>query len=133
MIPSVSLDVGNLDEETIPDKTWQIDWKQNRIVGFCDRLGAVRQAISLILSVERFGYLIYPDDYGVDLEALLGAQPDFIEADIERRISEALLWDERITAIQNFELDLSQRGIATISFVAETIYGDVEMTKSFER
>ena len=45
--------------EQQPDETWAIDKTANRIVGTATGLEAVRQAVEIILNVERFRWQIY--------------------------------------------------------------------------
>lgn len=65
---------------------------------------AVRQAIYLILNTERYAWLIHSWNYGVELHSLIGQDPDFCIPEIERCVREALLQDDRITAVDDFSL-----------------------------
>ena len=54
---------------------------------------------------------------------------EYCVVEIERRISEALLQDNRITAVHGFEFDTeSERGTVLIKkFIAETIFGKIQI------
>lgn len=109
-----------------PTRTYKIDFESGRILGFVDGLEAMRQAIYKILRTERFAYLIYSWDYGVELEALFGKSRSVAESELRRVIQEALTADSRITDISNFTVTQTERNILHVSFVAHTIFGDVE-------
>ena len=49
--------------------------------------------------------------------------------ELERRISEALLQDNRITAVHSFEFDTeSERGTVLVKkFIAETVFGKIQI------
>lgn len=110
-----------------PWRTYKL--KDNRIVGYADGTEAVAQAAELLLSTERYRHIIYSDDYGVELEELIGARRELIAGDIERRIREALSEDDRIEGITDFSLSF-ERESAVVSFFVHTKYGDFEMERS---
>ena len=99
------------------------------IEGNIDGLDAVRQSIYLILSTERYQYVIYSGDYGVELAGLIGKRKSYIEGDVERRITEALLEDDRIQDIKDFTITFD-REEAKITFTAVTIFGETEIERS---
>ena len=112
-----------------PSKTYRI--VGDRIEGFCDGKQAVMQAIDLMLNTERWRHLIYSGDYGVELEELFGQSRGYLEADMERRFSEALAEDDRITGIRDFAMSF-EGGRAVISFIAETVFGDAAIERGVE-
>ena len=68
----------------------------DRITGYIDGLEAIKQAVYLILNTERFEYIIYSWDYGVELYDLFGEPIDFVKSELKRVIKEALEQDDRI-------------------------------------
>lgn len=110
-----------------PSKTYRIH--NGHIEGNIDGLDAVRQSIYLILSTERYQYVIYSGDYGVELAGLIGKRKSYIEGDVERRITEALLEDDRIQDIKDFTITFD-REEAKITFTAVTIFGETEIERS---
>ncbi len=110
-----------------PSRTYAVNWHTGRVEGFADGLEAMRQAIYKILMTERFDYLIYSWDYGVEMNRLLGQSAQEAEGEIERVISEALLADARITAVTNFRVTAADRRHVAVEFTAETIFGAVEI------
>ena len=113
---------------TAPSKTFRIHG--GRIEGTIDGLDAVRQSIELILTTERFLWPIFSSDYGAELEELIGERrPAYVEADIERRISDALLEDDRITEVKDFAL-VFEGEHAHVSLTAVTAFGEASGDRS---
>ena len=50
--------------------------------------------------------------------------------ELERRIIEALTYDERIKSVTDFTFDSPKRGVLHTTFTARTIFGDVEAEKT---
>ena len=59
MIPVVDDELLTLEDETQPSLTYALDAENGRIRGKVDGLEAVKQAVYLALSTERFAHLIY--------------------------------------------------------------------------
>lgn len=112
-----------------PSLTYQI--KGNHIEGMIDGIEAVRQAIELILSTERFEWVIFSTDYGIETKDLIGKDRELIRGDLERRVSECLAEDDRITGISDFVIDFDREN-ANVTFTANTIFGDVPEERSVE-
>lgn len=131
MIPST---VGFLEEdfeiEEEPSRTFKLDIHGDFIRGYVDGLEAVKQAIFMILNTERYQYIIYSWDYGVELEDLFGQPISYVCPELERRITEALTQDSRIEDVTDFEFDIAKKGIVRVSFIAHSIFGDVQTEKA---
>ncbi len=112
-------------------RTFQLDLESKRLGRrTCDDVEAINQAIYIILSVERFDYNIHSYDYGVELEELIGKRRSYVEADIRRRLDEALLQDDRIIRTENFSFDYGRSDIH-VTFTAVTIFGNVPIQRRF--
>ena len=103
------------------DSTYYSD----RIIGYIDNLEAIKQAIYHILMTERYAYLIYDDNYGVELEQYVGKDLEYIEATIEDTLREALTYDLRIEDITVNSITNVEKDKVLINFTASTIYGDL--------
>lgn len=99
---------------------------ENYINGSVSDLSAIQQVIYKILNTNRYSYPIYSWNYGVELVDLFGMPIEFVCAELERRISEALTHDERIISVSDFVFDTSSiKKIVLVSFFVETIFGKV--------
>ena len=112
--------------ERLPETTFLLDPASGTVRGMTDGHEAARQAAWLILHTERYLHLIYSFDYGTELERLSGSRDSFLFPEIKRRVTEALLVDDRITGTSEFRF--GRRGTRVeVSFVVHTVYGDAEM------
>ena len=118
-------------EELVPVyRTYRMDHEHGRIWGMIDGADAVRQAIWKILSTRRFAYFLYDDQYGCDVFNKIGDSdltPEYLDADIPAMIEDALSADARVTGIRDFSYDVVGQDEVHVQFVAETIYGEMEM------
>lgn len=112
---------------TIPSRTLKLDHDWKTITGTIDQIQAVEQAVFLILTTERYQWLIFSWNYGVELRNLIGKDPEYCIPEIERRIREALLQDDRITAVENFEFELNKKKVLT-TFTVISIFGGITTT-----
>ena len=108
-----------------PSKQHRMDLDNTRILGTCDDLEAVKQSVYKILNTERYTSLIYSWNYGIELIDLYGKPPMFVCPELERRVKEALFQDDRITGVDNFEFDVSNKGVVSVTFTVHTLYGDL--------
>ena len=102
----------------------------DRIQGtITDDLEAVKQAIYKIINTERYKFLIYSWNYGIELEDLFGKPIPYVLPEIPRRIKEALTQDDRIDDVLGFDLSYDRKGNVLAKFTVVTIYGSVEIEK----
>ena len=122
------LPTGNLPEVTFqqqPGRTWYIDKTTNRIRGECDDWLAVRQAVEIILNVERFRWQIYRPYSGMQWEGLIGQDPGYVALELQRRITEALTMDDRVRGISNFTYTVTGDQLSA-SLTVNTVFGEYE-------
>ena len=125
MIPSGNtILTTDLTVVTQPSEQHRMDLDKNRIRRTCDSLEAVKQSVYKILSTERYMYLIYSWNYGIELRDLFGQPTMFVCPELERRIQEALLQDDRITAVDGFEFDTTRKGAVSVTFTVHTLFGE---------
>ena len=113
------------EDDRMPSYTYYIDFDRNRIIGTVDDIEAVKQAIYLILQTERYESLIYNFYYGTEFDSLIGKSRELITSELERRIREALLEDDRIVRVTDFTIEFTSDK-AIVEFTINTIFGDIE-------
>jgi len=129
MIPSINDDLQkDFEIEEQPSKTFKLNTDRKTIINYTDELDAVKQAIYLILSIERYNHLIYSWNYGIELVDLFGQPIPFVLPELKRRITEALLQDERIQAVDAFSFEVNKEKV-NVRFTAHTIFGDIDAEK----
>lgn len=99
---------------------------------YTDGLEAIKQAVYKILNTERYSYIIYSWNYGIELKDLFGQAMSYVCPELERRVTEALTQDSRITAVTDFEFDTSKRGVLSTTFTVHTDLGSFEAEKEVE-
>lgn len=124
MIPSIDVLTEEITEEVYPTKTYKIVFDKDRINGYTDELDAIMQAIYLILSTERYQYIIYSWDYGVELVDLIGQPMPYVMSEIPRRITEALTQDDRIDDVVDFEFEQNGKKLH-VTFTVVSIIGNI--------
>ncbi|AOR23014.1 DUF2634 domain-containing protein [Clostridium taeniosporum] len=112
-------DVDTIKEVKYPGKTYKI--KENRIIGFCDEIEALKQTIYFILNTQRYDYLIYPDNYGSELRETIEMDKDIAESELKRRIKEALIQDDRIENVDEFIFEYKKDSVI-VKFTVFSIY-----------
>lgn len=112
-----------------PTHTYKMNLESNLIWGYTDGQEAMKQAIYKILNTERYQYVMYSWNYGIELLDLYGEPVSYVCPELERRITEALTWDDRIQAVDNFEFNISKKGEILVTFTAHTVFGDVVAEK----
>lgn len=141
MIPNTSELSMSIEEENHPTLTFRavVDENlaignirfRNRINGLLDDLDAVEQSVYLILGTERYKFPIYSWDYGVELADLFGKPMPFVMAELPERIKEALMVDERISNVTDFEFTQNGKKLE-VSFTVVTDAGNLETALEVE-
>lgn len=133
MVPGTEFDTDILEDleeaEEMPSYTYAISKENARISGYVDEQTAMEQAIYKILSTERYENAIYSSDYGIELQDLYGQDIEWIIPELELRIKDALMAEERITDVNNFEFDIPKKRVVHVSFTVETTKGTIEIEK----
>ena len=107
-----------------PSLTWIADPVTNRLRGRGDNWEAVRQAVEVIVNVERFKWQIYTPNFGTDYGGLLGTDPGYAASELRRRLEDAFLPDNRILGIKDYAYTFRDVSL-TVTFTALTVFGDV--------
>ncbi|MGI5824463.1 MAG: DUF2634 domain-containing protein [Bacillota bacterium] len=103
-------------------KTWNLSAKSES-ERYLDGIDALRQSVSLALETPRYAHLIYSFDYGSELISLFGHSNELVQTEGIRLIREALLVDDRIQSVDNFQFDFTGDSVE-ISFVVKSRFGN---------
>lgn len=121
--PKIIIDLQYYTKDNIKFETAEVD----KIAGFVDNVEAVRQAVYHILMTERYAYLIYDDNYGVELEQYIGKDIEYLRNTIQGTLREALTHDLRILNVEVNNINQISDDVAEIYFTVESIYGNLQM------
>lgn len=108
--------------------TYQMHIKKERIKGAVTGLDAIAQACYKAINTERYAYPIYSWNYGIELQDLFGQPIPYVFAVLPQRITDALMQDDRISDVTDFDLSYSG-GDVLCKFTVKTIYGTLELQK----
>lgn len=130
MTPEAEFDKDILEDleetEEMPSYTYAIHKDRARVTGYTDDLMAVEQAVYKILNTERYENSIYSTDYGIEVQDLYGGDVEWVIPELEMRIKEALMVDERIMDVRDFSFDIPEKRVIHVTFTVETTKGTLE-------
>ena len=116
-------------------KEYGIDFNTGQLTGkIVEGLEAIKVWIWLCMHTERFRHAIYSADYGTSLEQYIGhmLSEEYINTDCESEISDALLINEYIESIEDFEAVRNSDSL-NISFRVVTKFGSLEVDEVVRR
>ena len=130
MIPQIEDDLlSDVTYRSQPTYTYELNLVDEIMGGNCEGKTAMEQAVYKILNTERYHTPIYSWNYGVELSDLVGKQKTFCVPEIERRIKEALMQDDRVEDVYDFEFDYPKKNVIHVSFKVMTTEGIIEAEK----
>ncbi|MCQ4363018.1 DUF2634 domain-containing protein [Mycobacterium gordonae] len=105
-------------------RTYELFTTEMRAV--IDGESAIRQFIRKALVTARSTFLIYDDQYGNEIDALIGQNVNnaLFDAEIIRMVREALIYDERILSVGDFVITRSSDAVF-MTFTAQTTEGSI--------
>lgn len=130
MIPLSGTNInGNIIVEKQPSLSYKMKLEKERIERNVDGIEAVKQMIYKTLMTDRYRFEIYDWNYGVELDDLLGKPKEFVKAELPRRIEDALIIDDRVEEVTDFEFTDVDKTTLEVKFMVKTIFGNVEAEK----
>lgn len=127
------------DEEAMPEieeekelEEYEVDFESGKLTGRkISGKEDVKQWIHIALSIDRYHYTQYSWEYGSELRELIGKHYDeaYIMTEAKRMVEEAVMQNEKITGIRDFKCSMKCSTL-TMSFTAETIYGEIEVSEN---
>lgn len=127
-LEDTDIDTDGDDDESLDDEpTLTFKIENGRIRGKVDEKQAMIQAVDKILQTERLVYPIYSDQYGNDLNDLIGKDMGYAKVEAERMIKEALLADDRVVEVDIDDVTEVSRDTLEIKGTCVTVYGNIEI------
>ena len=124
-LQEVELNMTAIKKKTIPSLTWKINEEQAEVRGNLDGLEAIKQAVYKILQTERYRYAVYDWNYGIELKELYGKNVTYVIPELKKRMEEALLADDRVTAVTDFSF-VQGKGSVTAECMVHTVFGEIK-------
>ena len=130
MIPLSGTNINsNIVIQKQPSLSYKMKLEKERIERTVDGIEAVKQMIYKTLMTDRYRFEIYDWNYGVELDDLLGKPKEFVKAELPRRIEDALIVDDRVEEVTDFEFTDVDKTTLAVKFTVKTIFGDIEADK----
>lgn len=124
MIPTNGV-IENAVKIEYSNTTYGIDFVNKVVKSNIDNIEALKQSIYIMLNVERYDYLIYNYNYGIELKNLFGKDMQLVCSVLERRIRDCLSIDNRISNLSDFEFTI-YRNTLKVTFTVSSIFGKHE-------
>lgn len=121
----------NIVIQTIPTLTYRVQREKEIVSGTLEELEAMKQAVFKILFTERYQYEIYNWEYGMELNDLFGRAKSYVIPEIKKRIEDALLADDRIKAVTDFQFE-GEKSSLEVKFKVHTIFGTLEIERQVD-
>ena len=128
MLPEVSTNFTEITIREIPSKDYKLKVDDQRIQGTCEGFEEMSQVIFKILNTERYQNIIYSWNYGIETVDLYGKPFDYVIPELQRRIKDALVQDDRINDVRDFDFETTGNKI-TAYFTVVTTFGEVTAEK----
>lgn len=116
----------------LPSRTYVLDFASGQVAEkSMDGIEAIKQSIEKAILTARYRYLIYNSQYGCEIKALLGQDisPQLLQSEITRVITEALKEDDRIQAVEQFQI-VRDSDKLFVTFTVITAEGAIEQEVS---
>lgn len=126
MIPTIEELTNELYTRRFYDKTYRVNIPMDIVQGATDNVVALQQTIYFMLGTERYEFPIYSWDYGVELRDLFGRPMKYVKPELKRRITEALIQDDRIIDVTDFEFEEKRNVLHTTFIVHSTLNADIK-------
>jgi hypothetical protein len=106
-----------------PSQTWLINRETMRVQCDINGLEAVKQAVDIMLSTDRFKWQIYTSNIGSELETLIGEETSYVVSEFPLMVEDALSVDSRIIEVSDFNYTVNGDTMLW-TFTVRTVYGD---------
>ena len=113
-------DLEDIEIEDLPTNTFLVE--EDQVAGMNDGIEAMRQAVEIMLTTKRFNHQIYTENFGIELDDLIGEDPDYIESIFPERVRDAFSVDDRILSEENYVFTVLGDTM-TITFDVVTVFG----------
>ncbi len=132
-----NIDIAESEENKVIEvpREYGIDFTTGQLTGkMVEGLEAIKVWVWLCMHTERFRHAIYSSDYGTSLEQYFGhvLSDEYINTDCESEVTDALLMNEYIESVEDFEVVRDSDSL-DIKFRVVTKFGSLEVDESVRR
>lgn len=123
----MNIKTSNVEYTSYPNNEWIVNFGDGGDTAPKSNLETIAQAVRFALETGRFKYPIMGSNFGTIFDDLIGADYDYIQSEIARRMTDALLVDDRIVDVANFRYTRDGSNMA-VTCTVQTILGNIEYT-----
>lgn len=124
----MQINTTNVEYGSYPNNEWIVDFEDGGNISPESNLETIVQAVRFALGTGRFKHPIMGANFGTIFDDLIGTDYDYIRSEISRRIMDALLIDDRILDVRDFQYTLGDNSAMTVSCTVETVLGNVNIS-----
>lgn len=124
----MQINTANVEYGSYPNNEWIVDFEDGGNDAPESSLETITQAVRFALETGRFKYPIMGSNFGTVFDDLIGTDFEYIRSEIARRIMDALLVDDRIIDVRDFQYTQGDNSAMKVSCVVETILGNVNIS-----
>ena len=125
MIPQVQDDLRqDFTFTVLPSRTFKMNHDTKTITGTIDQVRAVERGVFRSLNGKGEEGLFYSGNFGFEKMRLVGKPVDYGIPEIKGVIREALLRDDGISAVDNFQFEVNKKKVLT-TFRVVSIFGPI--------
>ena len=124
----MKINTSKVEYGSYPNNEWIVDFANGGNVAPESNLDTIVQAVRFALETGRFQYPIMGSNFGTVFDDLIGTDYAYVRSEISRRITEALLIDDRIVGVRDFQYTQGDNSAITVSCTVETMLGDVNIS-----
>lgn len=122
-----NLAVDDEEQEQEPSLTYKIDFENKCLTGLIDGEDSIRQAVIKMINTELYADIIYAGEFGVESTDLIGQDRSYVMSEIQDRLEERLIEDDRISEVNDIEFQEVGKNKLSVSFTVVTDIGEIEM------
>lgn len=126
MTPKTIGQYNNFQYTSYPTKSWLINEDTGSLELSDNNEALMRQAINIRIQIERYQYPIFTSNVGMQTADLPGQDLPLIKSDLQRRIIDCLMCDDRINNVENFEFNEIDEHSMLVTFDVDTIFGTIQ-------
>lgn len=109
-----------------PTRTYRVNFEKGRATNYTDELSAMEQYVFKTLATNRYHHEIYDWNYGFEIGDLYGKPRVYVYSELKRRITEALMQDDRVIGVDDFVFEAPNRNVVLVRFTVHTQFGDLD-------
>lgn len=124
----MQINTSNVEYTSYPNNEWIVSFDTGGNTSPAQSLQTIAQAVRFALETDRFKYPIMGSNFGTLFDDLIGTDYEYIRSEIQRRIIDALMIDDRIVDVTDFRFTRGDDSAMIVSCTVQTLLGDFQIS-----